>query len=211
MKEIAALLGVSRSSVSLWVRDIELSAAQHAALQERNGLHKRQCLAREAMSAKARSRRVAWQEDGRKRACAGDRRYVAGCMLYWAEGSRNRNRLVFTNSDPEMIRVFVDFLRRSFALNNERFRVTCNLFADHLARQHEIEDFWLATTGLTRESLCKSIVNRYSRYSQKKRTNKLPYGTCRVVVHGSEITQTIYGSIQELAGFDRPEWLDLPI
>ena len=26
----------------------------------------------------------------------------------------------------------------------------------------------------------------------------------------TEIAQTIYGSIQELAGFDRPEWLDMP-
>jgi creatinine amidohydrolase/Fe(II)-dependent formamide hydrolase-like protein len=36
----------------------------------------------------------------------------------------------------------------------------------------------------------------------------LPYGTCRLVVHSTEIVQTIYGSIQEYGGFDRPEWLD---
>jgi len=34
IKEIARLLEVSRSSVSLWVRDIELTPAQHAALLE---------------------------------------------------------------------------------------------------------------------------------------------------------------------------------
>ena len=32
VKEIARLLGVSRSSVSLWVRDIELTPKQRAAL-----------------------------------------------------------------------------------------------------------------------------------------------------------------------------------
>jgi hypothetical protein len=53
-------------------------------------------------------------------------------------------------------------------------------------------------------------VNRYSPYTKKKRTNKLPYGTCRIAVHSTEIAQTIYGSIQELGGFDRPEWLDMP-
>jgi hypothetical protein len=61
-----------------------------------------------------------------------------------------------------------------------------------------------------RSCLCKSFVNRYSRHSQKKRRNKLPYGTCRIAVHSTEIAQTIYGLIQELAGFDRPEWVDLP-
>lgn len=37
---------------------------------------------------------------------------------------------------------------------------------------------------------------------------KLPYGTCRLVVHSTQVVQTIYGSIQEYGGFDRPEWLD---
>jgi hypothetical protein len=51
-------------------------------------------------------------------------------------------------------------------------------------------------------------VNVYSKYSLKKRANKLPYGTCKLVVHSTRIVQTIYGSIQEYGGFDRPEWLD---
>jgi hypothetical protein len=37
--------------------------------------------------------------------------------------------------------------------------------------------------------------------------NKLPYGTCKLVVNNTEIVQTIYGSIQEFAGFNRPHWL----
>ncbi|HKA27709.1 MAG TPA: hypothetical protein VKD88_10070 [Gaiellaceae bacterium] len=132
-------------------------------------------------------------------------------MLYWAEGARNRNQLIFTNSDPEMVQVYVSFLRRAFGVERDRVRLTCNLFADHEERQREIEDFWLETAGLSRNSLCRSTVNHYSRHSQKKRKNKLPYGTCRIVVNSTAIAQTIYGSIQELAGFDRPEWLDLPI
>lgn len=133
-----------------------------------------------------------------------------GCMLYWAEGDKRRNAVRLANSDPEVVRYFVNFLRAYFGVRDDRIRVSCNLFADHLDRQCEIEDFWLRTLDLSRSCLCKSIVNRYSRYSQKKRKNKLPYGTCRVAVHSTEIAQTIYGSIQELAGCDRPEWLDMP-
>ena len=58
IKEIARLLHVSRSSVSLWVRDIALSDEQHAALQARNGLHERQRLANAAMSASPPSARA---------------------------------------------------------------------------------------------------------------------------------------------------------
>jgi hypothetical protein len=51
-------------------------------------------------------------------------------------------------------------------------------------------------------------VNVYSKYSQKKRVNKLPYGTVRVTVARTRVIQSIYGSIQEYAGFDREAWLE---
>jgi hypothetical protein len=72
----------------------------------------------------------------------------------------------------------------------------------------EIEDFWLATLDLPRTCLRRSIVHVYSKYSQKKRRNKLPYGTCKIVYHDTRTMQSIYGAIQAYAGFDRPQWLD---
>jgi hypothetical protein len=62
--------------------------------------------------------------------------------------------------------------------------------------------------GVPRTCLTKTMVNRYSRYSQKKRRNKLPYGTCRITVHNTRIAQHLYGAIQHYGGFERPEWLD---
>jgi hypothetical protein len=100
-------------------------------------------------------------------------------MLYWAEGSRHRNQIRFTNSDPEMVRFFVTFLRMYFFLRDEDIRVSCNLFPDHVERQLEIEQFWLEVVGVAASSLRKSTVNTYSKYSQNKRQNKLPYGTAR--------------------------------
>jgi len=133
---------------------------------------------------------------------------MAGCMLFWAEGSRGRNSVIFTNSDPAMVKYFARFLRECFAVPDDRIRITCNLFANHAERQQEIEDFWLETTGLPRSRQAKSIVNVYSKHSKKKRRNKLRYGTCRLVVCDTAVVQSIYGAIQEYAGFDRPQWLD---
>jgi hypothetical protein len=129
-------------------------------------------------------------------------------MLFWAEGSRSRNSVRFTNSDPAMVRVFVNFLRQCFEVPNVAFRVDCNLYADHIEPKRGIERFWLETLGLPSTCLRKTIVNVYSNYSKRKRKNKLPYGTCRVTVDSTAIVQSIYGSIQEYGGFDRPEWLD---
>jgi len=107
-----------------------------------------------------------------------------------------------------MARLFVRFLLTYFDLQPQDIRITCQLFADHLERQREIEQFWLAALGLPRGSLRTSVVNVYSRYSQRKRMNRLPHGTCRVVVSRTAVTQSIFGAIQEYAGITREAWLD---
>jgi hypothetical protein len=53
------------------------------------------------------------------------------------------------------------------------------------------------------------VVNRASSASNGRRGNVLPYGTGRVTVYSTEVIQSIYGAIQEYAGIERPEWLDL--
>jgi hypothetical protein len=204
--EIENALGVSRSSVSRWVRDVELGPEQRTRLIER--VRRGPIVAGERKAAAARAVRQGYQDEGRRLARERDATYAAGCMLYWAEGAKARNAVELVNSDPELIVCFADFLRRHFDVKGESITLKCNLFADHVEHQHEIEDFWLDRLGLGRESLRQSSVNRYSKYSQKKRTNKLPYGTATIRVHSTQIVQTIYGSIQELGGFDRPEWLD---
>jgi hypothetical protein len=206
MKAIAKEVGASLSSVSRWVRDVELTADQRATLEARalNGRVKGKAI----NAAVRRNARVRAQEEGRQLAVRREALHVAGCMLYWAEGSKDRNQIRFTNSDPEMARLFVKFLRTYFNLEDANIKITCNLFADHLERQSEIEHFWLKKLRLPPSSLCKSTVNVCSKYSKKKRTNKLPYGTCRVVVSRTRIVQSIFGSIQEYAGFDRQAWLE---
>jgi transposase-like protein len=207
IKEIAGLVGVSVSAVSVWVRDIALTEAQVAALVDRNPAMNGRLTGVTIQSAQARELRRTYQDEGRAFARCGDWVHAAGCMLYWAEGSKSRNAVQFTNSDPAMVAFFVRFLRSCFQLPDEAFRVACNLFADHIADQARIEQFWLDTLELPHSCLRKSIVNVYSKYSQRKRRNKLPYGTCRVCVHRTAVAQSIYGSIQEYGGFERPEWL----
>jgi hypothetical protein len=207
MREIQRLVGVSRSSVSLWVRDIALTPEQHEALRLRNGKHPAQRRGNMVWSALCRAERERHQEEGRTVVRRGEPLHAAGCMLYWAEGDKGRHRVALSNSDPEVLRFFARFLRHYFDVPDAKFRVSCNLFADHVERQYEIEQFWLALLDLPRSCLTKSIVNVYSKYSQKKRMNRLPYGTCRLSVHSTAIVQHVYGAIQEYADFDRPEWL----
>jgi hypothetical protein len=113
-KRIAAQLGVSVNSAYRWTRDIELTDEQKQRNQTgprgpQNPLH----IARraEAWRRMHRERRRTYQEEGRQRARRREPLHMAGCMLYWAEGSKQRNTLTFANSDVEMVRFFLVFLR----------------------------------------------------------------------------------------------------
>ena len=209
INEIARRVGVSKSSVSLWVRDIELTGDQIAALRLMNPAYNRQLSGWTKVAERHRANRVAAQESGRALARRCEPLHLAGCMLYWGEGAKGPpNQVCFSNSDPEMVRLFVTSLKEYFEIRDSDIRISCHLFADHLQRQREIERYWLDVAGVPDESLRKSVVNLYSRSSKRKRVNKLPNGTCQVVLSRVLVLQSILGSIQEYAGFERLAWLE---
>jgi transposase-like protein len=109
IKEIARRTGAAQSSISRWVRDIELTDDQRADL--RIAAYSGHVKGRTMNAKLRREARVIAQEEGRMLAAGGDAFFAAGCMLYWAEGSKGRNQINFANSDPEMVRFFVRFLR----------------------------------------------------------------------------------------------------
>ena len=209
IKEIAAIVGVSVSSVSLWVRDIKLSEAQQAALNARNPRLNGQHLGSRRWAERCREKRRAAQEHGRALARAGAPAFAGGCMLYWAEGSKSRNAAELVNADVAMLRTFLGFAERFYDVPRERMTFSVNCFTNNGLTVGEIEGWWLAQLGLPASSLRKAIVNRPSSASRKRRHRVLLHGTGRLAVHSTFVVQSIYGGIQELAGIDRPEWLDL--
>jgi hypothetical protein len=209
LKEIARMVGVSVSSVSLWVRDIELTPAQQAALDARNPIRNGQRVGAYNNSRRCRDIRLAAQQHGRERARVGDPSFVAGCMLYWAEGSKRRNSVTLTNSDPDLVDIFLRFLRTSYDVTDDRVALSVNCFLHNGLTIEAIQDWWLDRLELPASCLRTPAVNRISSASRRLKGHILPYGTVRLVVHSTFIVQSIYGAIQEYAGIVRPEWLDL--
>ena len=128
-------------------------------------------------------------------------------MLYWAEGHRNRNQVLFTNSDADMLMLFRNFLRDCYAIADEQIALNVNVHLGNGLTLAEVESWWINRLVLPRTCLRKAIVNRPSRASQRKRRT-LPYGTVRLTVSSTFVVQSIFGAIQAYAGIDRPAWLD---
>ena len=205
MKKIASRLGVSPGSVHLWTKDIKI-APEYA---ERNSRLCRDA-ARAAWTESNRRRRLAYQEEGRARSRSGDPLHQAGCMLYWAEGSKSRNSLVLANSDANLMRYFRHFLTRCFAIDPSRLAMSVNVYLNNGRTIDQVERYWLKALDLPQSCVRKHIVNHFPTSSSGRKTERLPYGTCHLKLHDTRIVQHIFGAIQEYGGFDEPRWLDGP-
>lgn len=186
VRQIAETLGVSQSSVSIWVRDIVPTREQAA----RNRY--------EAIEVRARGwrelnghRRLAFQEEGRRRAAGRDPVHIAGCMLYWAEGAKGRNSVVLANSDPHMMRFFRRFLRTCFDVPDSDLTVRLNVYLNNGLTLKQIEEHWLTVLGLPRTALRKHMVNHFPTSSARKQTCRLASArSASVAAHRSSSTSS---------------------
>ena len=204
--DICKQLGVAKSSVSMWVRDIVLSDEQIAALHKQHYAYWAQTRGAHTNAVKSRERRAVYQDEGRQKAREGDPLHLAGCMLYWGEGAKNRNALKISNSDSGMLVFFVRFLRESLGITNERMVLRIACYLGNGVCQQEIEQYWLQILGLPETCLRTTMVNLQPKSSQQK-GRKLVYGTVEVGVYDTQLAQHVLGAIQEYAGVEKPEWL----
>jgi transcriptional regulator with XRE-family HTH domain len=147
LAEIAASLGVSRSSVSLWVRDVEFTPLPRPPRGRRrapNALQRRR---------QAEIDRLA--EEGRARVGRLSERefLVAGIALYAGEGAKRDGALRFANTDPRMIVFFCAWLRRFFEIDEGRLRV--RLYLHEGLDLAGAVDFWSGATGIPTSQFLK--------------------------------------------------------
>lgn len=109
LNDICDMVGASKSSVSAWVRDVELSEEMKSSLLKRRnrGSGAGYAAGRLVWSSLCAEKREKWREEGRQAARKKDLTHAMGCMLYWAEGNKDRSSLGIANSDAKMLRSFV--------------------------------------------------------------------------------------------------------
>jgi len=114
--DIADRLNVSKSSVSLWVRDVPFTPSPR-----RTGPHRRPHPFHERRLAEIAEMDAA----GRERiGTLSDAAFLAaGVALYAGEGGKTEGSVRFANTDPAMVRFFCAWLRRFFDVDESRLRV----------------------------------------------------------------------------------------
>jgi transcriptional regulator with XRE-family HTH domain len=209
IREIAKKLGVAKSSVSLWVRDVELSPQQKEVLLGKNPVYNRQLEGGKARKEASRKEREKFQEEGRdlvkERTSQTMLALCAG--LYWGEGSKNKNVLSITNTDPQLLLTFISFLKQYFDVQPDQIAISIQLQASNEKTLEEVEKYWLETLSLPSESLRKSM-RKASPTRVWQKNSKYPNGICRLTICKTQLVQQVFGVIKELANVQDDRWLD---
>ena len=122
---------------------------------------------------------------------------IAGVMLYWAEGAKRGKTVDFSNSDFEMIKLFMGFLRRICGVNESRLRA----YLYHHGALAEVERsmrFWSQATGIPIRQFSKP----YIRSGNPHRSGGImEHGLFHIRYSDSRLLQLILQWIDEYTGY----------
>jgi hypothetical protein len=197
LAEIAEHLQVSKSSVSLWVRDVAFaqrprSGGGRAARRGPNRLERRKHEEIERLLAEGRAR------IGR----LSERDFlIAGVALYAGEGMKRDGQVGFANTSPAFVDFFCRWLRHFFDVDESRLRLRLYL---HEGLDIEAANcFWQELTGIPQEQFLKPY---RAAADATLRHAKHTLG-CPAVTYGCSRThRTIMGLVQGLMAAGGPAW-----
>ncbi|MFJ9811503.1 hypothetical protein ACIRTB_25100 [Streptomyces sp. NPDC101158] len=199
--QIQVELGCSKSSISLWVRDLPKPERKRTR-EEASAIGRRGWEARLRIREEERQRTK--EAAAREVGPLSDRElFLIGVALYWSEGTKDkeyarRERVVFVNSDPDMIRTFLSWLD---LIGVDRARHTYHLMIHETADVTGAEHFWADLTGGGPERFGKTTLKRHAPRTARKNVADAYRGCLVVRVRGSaDLYRRIEGAWYGIVG-----------
>ena len=199
LKEIVRKLKVAKSSVSIWVRDIELTEKQKQELS-RKGVKKE-------VIEKRRKTRLRRENDRRQIIIDKSRveiknlskreLWLIGTTLYWGEGSKTlrSSGAQLSNSDPRAIQLMMRFFRKCCGVPKEKFRGHISIHP-HLD-VNRAEKYWHNISGIPLNQFYKT--SRQQSRASKGKKDTLPFGTFCIQICNIELFLKIKGWIEGIS------------
>ena len=179
--EIARQLSVSKSSVSLWTRDLPHPEPSPEGLDARAAGHRRYFADRREHEDRRREHELDAVAASFGPLSERDL-LVGGAVAYWAEGTKRKpwrpgERVTFINSDLDMIRLFLAFLQL-MDVDDERLRFRLSIHES--ADVEAASQFWADSLGLEAGTFQRPTLKRHVPGTQRKNVGESYHG-CLVV------------------------------
>ena len=190
LQEIADRLGVSRGSVSLWVRDVAFEPRPRSPARRRgpNVLQRRKAEEIERLLAEGRERI----------GCLSEREFlVAGTALYAGEGFKTPGAVGMANSDPRMIAFFCAWLRHFFDV--DELRLGFRLYLHEGLDLDAANNYWSALTAIPQDQFGKPY---RAKPKETRMRSKHPLGCPAVRYHCAHTHRAVMGLVEALLSCD---------
>lgn len=117
---------------------------------------------------------------------------ITGIMLYWGEGAKTGDGVKFANSNPEMISVFLMFMRKICGVDEKRIKVMIHFYPDQDVGF--LKSFWSSTTGIELENIYRPhmLVGKKGTYKKKS-----IYGTATIHYSDKKLLEQLLRWIEE--------------
>ncbi len=122
---------------------------------------------------------------------------LIGAALYWGEGTIHHGRhkyprLSFSNSNAQMIKLYMLFIRKILKVEEKRIKSGIHIHPN--IKEKTARKFWSRVTGLPESNFY--ISRQISRLSKFKRGKKfLPYGTIQIIINRRQLFYQVKGYI----------------
>tara|TARA_Y100000031_G_scaffold138008_1_gene163567 strand:- start:781 stop:1392 length:612 start_codon:yes stop_codon:yes gene_type:complete len=120
---------------------------------------------------------------------------LAGVVLYWGEGTKwkGAKTVEFVNSDMEMIRIFMRFMREVCGVDESKLRVLLYCHANQDV--NTLQNFWSDVTGISLAQFTKPYIRKD--YDARKE-GKMKYGLIHVRYNDKKLLHQIMDWIAEI-------------
>ncbi len=107
-----------------------------------------------------------------------------GIGLYWGEGNKvDPNSIRLGNTDPELIRLFIEFLVVIFKIKREKLKFGLQVFSD--IDPDSALDFWTKKLNIQRSQVNKPVVTISGSLGTYRK--KSQYGVLTVMCHNKKL------------------------
>lgn len=165
VKTIAHKLGVSSSTVSLWCRDIKLTKDQIKELERRSHdpfyglrLQNIERQKKKRLDKIEKLKNIGIKDVGK---FTPRENFLIGTALYWAEGFKKDKHLGFANTDPTMIRFFLNWLIKSCKVPKKSIRLRVGINISHKNRLKNIQNYWSKLTNIPLNQFQKPYFQKF--------------------------------------------------
>lgn len=188
LSELNLRFGVSKGILSNWLRKVFLNKKAEQRLLTK--IKKGQLVSAEKKKEKTKKEVDVYFQDSirnvGKLKIDKNLAKIICALLYWCEGDKNFHSAVrFTNSDDKLIKTFLRLLRRSFDLNESKFRVCVHLHSYHNTEKQL--KFWSQITDIP----LSKFIKPYKKKNTGKRAKEGYNGCVSVRYHDVKIARQL--------------------